>query len=55
LHASDANTFIGLMELATSRGHSSGDLNLRHESRQTIPARVSLTLLEIAGLANVCI
>lgn len=55
LQESDANMFASLMEAAIGRGHSSGNLNLREQRGSLIPVRVSLTLLDIAGIKNISI
>jgi len=43
-------TFAELHDAAAVAGHSSGDLNLRNVLGETIPARVSLTTLDLGGM-----
>ena len=55
LHASDANMFAALMEAAAARGHSFGDICFRDSGGNTVPVRLSLTLLDMAGLPSVSV
>ena len=55
LPAMDANIFAELVEGATLRGHSSGELNLRAEGSTVVPVRLSLTALDIAGMQSISV
>jgi PAS domain S-box-containing protein len=55
LAPADANLFAGLIEAAMAGNHSSGELHLRGANAATIPVRLSVTLLDVAGMQNLCV
>lgn len=55
LHGGSANSFASLMETATARGYSAGELNLRDEGDYILPVRASLALLEVPGMRTISI
>jgi PAS domain S-box-containing protein len=55
LWPTDSNIFAELTESATVRGHSSGELNLRGTSAEAIPVRLSLAMLDHAGIQNISV
>jgi PAS domain S-box-containing protein len=55
LAPADANLFAGLIEAAMAGSHSSGELHLRGANAATIPVRLSVTLLDVAGMQNLCV
>jgi PAS domain S-box-containing protein len=55
LAPADASLFAGLIEAAVAGGHSSGEVHLRGANAATIPVRLSVTLLDVAGMQNLCV
>ncbi len=55
LAPADASLFAGLIEAAVAGGHSSGELHLRGANAATIPVRLSVTPLDVAGMQNLCV
>lgn len=51
----DSNLFRAVEEAAMVRGHSSGELSLRSLDGSSVPVRVSVTLLNLAGLQNLSV
>jgi PAS domain S-box-containing protein len=51
----DAKLFAALVEAAGLRGHSSGELTLLCTNGDIVPVRVSMTLLEVAGMQTICV
>jgi len=55
LAPADSTVFDELLEGATERGHHSGELNLVSAGGSPIPARLSLTVLSVAGMQTVSV
>lgn len=55
LSPADASIFTELLEGAAMRRHDSGELNLVTAAGTTIPARLSLTILDVAGMETVSV
>jgi PAS domain S-box-containing protein len=50
LLSGEAEHFTSLVEAALDRGHTSGEINLRVSDNTTIPVRLSITHVDVAGL-----
>ena len=55
LAPADATLFSALIEAAVAGGHSSGDLHLLAADGGVVPVRLSVTLLDTAGMQNLCV
>ncbi len=51
----DASLLSALIEAAVAGGHSSGDLHLRAADGGMVPVRLSVTLLDVAGMQNLTV
>jgi PAS domain S-box-containing protein len=51
----DSNLFAALAEAAALHGYGSGEVNLADAGGDTVPARVSVTRLEVAEVQTLCV
>jgi PAS domain S-box-containing protein len=55
LAPADASLLGAMVEAALAGGHSSGDLHLRTADGSMVPVRLSVTMLDAAGMQNLCV
>jgi signal transduction histidine kinase len=55
LSTTDAHLFTALTDAAATRGHSSGELTVRAADGTFVPARLSVTGVDVAGLQCLCV